>query len=103
MTHAEAVTLRCARPDDAAALARLAALDSALPLTAPVLLAQVDGRRPLAAISLADGAVIADPFAPTAALVELLRTRERQLAGGPAAPRRRRARGWVRRRVPALG
>ena len=103
MTAARAVTLRCGEPRDAAALARLAALDSAVALWPPVLVADIDGRL-LAAISLEDGAVIADPFQPTAELVELLRARERQLRA-PSRPRRLRfalARSR-RRRVAALG
>lgn len=100
MTDAGAVTLRCARPDEADALAFLAALDSSSVPRSPVLVADLDGRL-LAAISLVDGAVVADPFEPTAALVELLRARERQLRIS-SWPRRRRVRAWVRRRVPAL-
>jgi hypothetical protein len=95
----DAVTLRCTEACDEAALERLAALDSARALTAPVLVAELDGDL-LAAISLADGAAIADPFKPTAALVELLRARERQLR---ARARPRSIRAWVRRRVPAIG
>jgi hypothetical protein len=101
MTEAPAVTLRCAAAGDADALAFLAALDSSSPPRPPVLVANLDGRL-LAAISLADGAVVADPFEPTAALVELLRARERQLRNG-SWRRHRRVRAWVRSRVPALG
>jgi hypothetical protein len=68
------VVLRLARPEDAASLARLAALDSAPPLREPALLALVDGRA-LAALSLADRRVVADPFAPTADIVDLLHKR----------------------------
>jgi hypothetical protein len=70
-------------------------------LQPPVLVADLDGRL-LAAISLVDRCVVADPFEPTAALVELLQARERQLRGS-SRPRRRRMRAWVRRRVPVLG
>jgi hypothetical protein len=65
------VVLRLARPEDAATLARLAALDSAPPLREPALLALVDGRA-LAALSLTDRRVVANPFAPTADIVDLL-------------------------------
>jgi hypothetical protein len=68
------VVLRLARPQDAATLARLAALDSAPPLREPALLALVDGRA-LAALSLTDRRVVANPFAPTADIVDLLRKR----------------------------
>ena len=79
------VLVRPARPVDAADLRRLAALDSARPLTGDVLLA-VAGGDVAAAISLDTGAVIADPFQPTAHLVDLLRT-----AGRPAPQPRPRA------------
>lgn len=74
------VTLRFGFPDDAEAVARLAALDSAAPPPLPLLLAEVAGEL-RAAISLADGSVIAHPFHPTAPLVSLLRTRADQLRG----------------------
>ena len=80
------VLVRPARDVDAADLADLAAVDSAAPLTGDVLLA-VSGGRVAAAMSLDTGAVIANPFVPTANLVELLRT-----AARPAPrPRGRRA------------
>ena len=76
------VLVRPARSVDAADLAKLAALDSAAPLTGEILLA-VSGGDVAAAMSLDTGAVIANPFVPTANLVELLRTAARP------APRRR--------------
>ncbi len=76
------ILVRPARSVDADALRVLAALDSAAPLTGDVLLA-VSGGDIAAAISLDSGAVIADPFQPTAHLVDLLRT-----AAHPAEPRR---------------
>jgi hypothetical protein len=85
------VTLRFAFPDDLEAVARLAALDSAEPPALPVLLGEVGGE-PRAAISLSDGAVVADPFHPTAALVDLLRARADQLQGVVPARRLRRFR-----------
>jgi hypothetical protein len=75
------VLVRPARNIDAADLAKLAALDSAAPLTGEILLA-VSGGEVAAAMSLDTGAVIADPFVPTANLIELLRTAARP------APRR---------------
>jgi hypothetical protein len=68
----DALMIRPAYPDDHAALSRLASLDSQRPLAAPTLVAERDGRI-LAALSAADGRAIADPFAPTADLVALLR------------------------------
>lgn len=87
---AASVTLRFGFPDDAAGLARLAELDSARPPDDPVLLAEVDGKL-RAALSLRDGAVTADPFHSTGALVELLRARGRQLTDGGRARTRRRS------------
>jgi len=92
------VTLRFGRPDDACELARLAQLDSAVPPAAPVLLGEMSGRL-VAALSLADGRLIADPFVPTAGVAELLRARARQLGrtAGRGGARRRRP---GRRRAP---
>lgn len=73
-----AVTIRPAFPDDAQALARLAALDSAQSPPGPVLVAEVDGEL-RAALSIADGSIVADPFHRTAALLELLSARAAQL------------------------
>jgi hypothetical protein len=89
---AHEVTVRHATAADGAALTRLAALDSARPPAEPVLLAEVDGI-PMAAVSLADGRVVADPFERTAELVELLRVRAAQARGSraPAAARPRLA------------
>jgi hypothetical protein len=78
---ADTIEIRPARPDDERALTRLGQLDSARVPPAPLVLA-VEGGELRAAISLATGAAIADPFAPTARLVELLRTQ--------AAPPKRR-------------
>jgi hypothetical protein len=69
---ANAVTLRLSRPADDRGLEALAQLDSAGPPHGPYLVAEVDGAL-RAAISLTDGAVLADPFHRTTTLVELLR------------------------------
>ena len=66
------ISIRSAGRDDLRTVSRLAALDSAPVPFGPVLLAEVDGE-PRAAIALTDGRVVADPFAPTADLVALLR------------------------------
>jgi hypothetical protein len=79
LTIEPSVTIRYAFSDDARALATLAALDSCDPPAQPMLIAEVEGEL-LAALSLADGAVIADPFRRTAGLVELLEARAAQLA-----------------------
>lgn len=83
------VVLRFAFPDDAEAIVRLAVLDSSRPPAMPALLAEVGGEL-RAALSLVDGAVVADPFRPSVPLVDLLRARSRQLDGAPSAPGLRR-------------
>jgi hypothetical protein len=82
-----AITIRPARPADEPALQRLAALDSAEVPAGSLLLAEADDTL-RAALSLADGSLIADPFAPTADVVALLRQRARMARAG----RSRRAR-----------
>jgi len=72
------VVLRIADTRDAGALRRLAGRDSAEVPAAPQLVAEVGGDL-VAAVSVLDGARIADPFRPTAALVELLVVRAAQL------------------------
>ncbi len=68
------VAIRTAVADDARAIARLAALDSAELPAGPMLVAEVGGVA-WAAIGLEDGHVVADPFQPSAHVVELLRAR----------------------------
>jgi hypothetical protein len=82
--------IRPATDEDDAALRRLAILDSADPLGGEVLMAIV-GDRPWAALSLADGRSVADPFVPSASAVEMLRLRARHLAA-PVGGRRRAGR-----------
>lgn len=67
-----AIVLRNADASDALALAHLAELDSGRVPRHPVLLAEVDGEL-RAAVSLSDGTAIADPFRPTAGLVDVVR------------------------------
>jgi len=75
---ADAVVIRPARDADVAPLHDLAELDSALPLTGAVLVAVVEGRL-WAAIAVADGRVIADPFKPSAGAAALLALRVAQM------------------------
>lgn len=77
------VVIRMAVNDDEVALRRLAHLDSARPLSGQALLAE-HGGSVVAAVSMADGSAIADPFRTTADTVELLRLRAAQLARTPA-------------------
>jgi hypothetical protein len=67
------VALLPATPTDRRELERLAALDSAEPLQGDILLGRVDGEL-RAALSRADGRVVADPFTRSADVVALLRT-----------------------------
>ena len=66
------ITIRPSNEADDRQLRELAELDSASPITGPVLIAEVDAR-PVAAISLDGRREIADPFVLTRELVELLR------------------------------
>ncbi|MEA2385252.1 MAG: hypothetical protein QOH72_5223 [Solirubrobacteraceae bacterium] len=98
MTTSSTIALRTATERDAAILAKLAALDSAPPLHAPAVVALLDGR-PVAAASLVDASVVADPFMPTADVVELLQARVAATASEarrPRVPRRRHLRFGVR-------
>ena len=74
MFPADAYVIRLATEHDAAALRRLAALDSARPLTGRILIGELDGE-PAAALSLKTGAVVANPFRHTAALRAHMRMR----------------------------
>jgi hypothetical protein len=87
-TRTPTVTIRPAYADDDAAVARLAALDSAAPLAEPLLLAEVDGELRVA-LSLNDGAVVADPFFPTRAVIALVRRHAAAHAPVPVGRRRR--------------
>ena len=74
MTDTQSISLRVATDGDAGVIAKLSALDSKPALQAPAVVALVDGR-PVAAASLSDASVVADPFVPTAEVVELLQAR----------------------------
>jgi hypothetical protein len=80
------LALRMAGTDEAALVRRLADLDGAPALEGPALLAVIDGE-PVAAISMADSRVVADPFVPTQEAVALLRLRAKHLLG-PGTRRR---------------
>ena len=91
----ESVTVRRSTSADQGALARLAALDSASPPRGPALVAEADSRM-LAALPLGSGRPIADPFEPTAEIVELLRLRADQLETGERSGLRDRLRSLLR-------
>jgi hypothetical protein len=75
-------TIRAATAQDQTALARLATLDSQRALREPALIAEIAGQ-PAAAIDVKAGRVVADPFQPTAQLIEHLRHRAAALCGPP--------------------
>ena len=95
-----AVAIRRASDIDQPLLHDLAELDCARPIAGPALVAEVNGRA-WAALALEDQCVVADPFLPTTAAVELLRLRARQLAAADGGQRARVLPRWIARRVRA--
>ena len=77
-TQFEAMTIRPAGAEDHGRLAELAALDSARPFAGDALVAEVEGR-PIAAVEVGTGREIADPFAWTRSILDLLRIRAAQV------------------------
>jgi hypothetical protein len=75
------VLIRAARGSDGAALHRLAQLDSAHVPAGELLVAEADGNV-VAALSVETGTAIADPFRPTADVVDLLALRADRLGAG---------------------
>ena len=95
VTHTTAttdLTIRRAYADDAIELGRLAQLDSARTPTGGALVAESGGRI-VAALDLESGVAIADPFTPTAHIVELLRLHASRAAHEGRFPR---PRAWIR-------
>jgi len=85
--NAHAVALRLAGADEDHVVRELAALDDARALEGQVLLALIDDEA-VAALSLGDGRVVANPFVRTDAAVALLRLRAEHVSG------RRSRRRW---------
>jgi hypothetical protein len=77
--------IRSASDDDEAALSQLAELDSRPRLVGHVLIGEIAGS-PAAALSLDDERVVADPFKPTAHLIQLLRLRARSIKAVERTP-----------------
>jgi hypothetical protein len=92
------VTVRRSTSADESALARLAALDSASPPRGPALIAEAD-TRVLAALPLGSGRPIADPFEPTAPLLQLLELRRTQIDAADSKRARRGFRALLRGRL----
>jgi hypothetical protein len=93
MYPANAYVIRPATVADESVLERLAALDGQRPLEGRALIGEIDGK-PAAAVSMADGRVVADPFQPTAQLIPVLIMRRRSLrafAERPSLPARLQA------------
>jgi hypothetical protein len=93
MYPTNAYLIRQANERDEHDLQRLAELDGQRPFAGPALVGEIDGR-PVAAISLFDGRVIADPFQPTSVLRQLLRMRLgalRAYSSTPSLPERLQA------------
>jgi hypothetical protein len=86
---APSLVLRSATYADAPAVRRLAALDDAPMLAEPIMIALEDGE-PVAALSLADQRVVANPFRLTQDSVALLRLRAQHVAAPAPAARRAR-------------
>src|SRR5437868_15416054 len=87
------IVLRPATASDAAALERLAALDSSPMPAGDLLVAEVAGEL-RAALRIDDAAVIADPFVRTAGLVDLLAARAEHLRGTDGHGLRARLAHW---------
>jgi hypothetical protein len=92
------IMIRPAVAADEPALELLAELDSARPPSGPALIAERQGQA-VAALTLADGVVIANPFLPTGDLVALLRLRASQVAVAPSLNRGQ----WLAGRAAAYG
>ena len=95
-TTSPSVLIRAARGSDGAQLERLARLDSAEVPAGSLLVAESEGRL-VAAIASSTGEAIADPFLPTAGLVQLLKARTELLRAGAVE----RPRGARRMRLAA--
>ena len=93
----EGLTVRHFGERDIDSIRRLAALDSKPIPTGGVLVAELNGEL-VAALPLNGGEALADPFKPTADIVELLQLRARQLRAGKSAPKIWDAYGFVHRR-----
>ncbi len=87
------VTIRAARDDDEPGLVRVAQLDSRSLPAGRLLVAEVDGEL-VAAVSLDDGASVANPYRPTAAIVRLLELRAQQPRSPGAIRRAARTVRW---------
>jgi hypothetical protein len=88
----DGLTVRAATLRDGEAVRVLAALEGVGMPKGPVLVAEV-GHEVVAALPLQGGRALADPFRPSAHLVELLQLRAKQLHAQSRTPRLPRLRG----------
>lgn len=86
--HDRAVTIRRAGSEEWDAIDRLAQRDSAPPPPRDTMLVAEVGGELRAAVSVRNGYAIADPFEPSAQLVDLLRARAEQFDDADRAPDR---------------
>ena len=105
MFPTNAYVIRKATVDDEGALRRFAELEGRRPLSGPILIGEIGGIA-VAAVSLADGHIAADPSQPTRQLVPLLGIRYRALRAfetQPSLPARLKANmsGWKAKNRPA--
>ena len=87
MLDSTVISFRSATAADDLVLRDLSELDSASPLQRPAVIAAID-EQPVAAVSLADGRIVADPFTRTEDVVTMLRARVAALAADRARQRR---------------
>jgi hypothetical protein len=88
MATTDPIVIRPFADSDAQAVRDVAQRDSSAVPAGMLLVGEVGGRV-RAVLSLHNGQVIADPFAPSKEVVDLLRARAGQLQGRPVRPRRR--------------
>ena len=101
MFAANTYVIRKAAESDAEAIRRLSELDSRKAPTGYVLIGEIEAR-PAVAISVEDGHVVADPFAPTAQLTAMVRMRANALRAYWQTPSvSKRVRAGVRLHRPA--
>jgi hypothetical protein len=81
----DSVAVRLARPEDEPAIRRLASLDGKSVPKGRLLVAEADSEV-IAALPVAGGSAVADPFRWTSDVVALMEMRAEQLAGAEVAP-----------------
>ncbi|MDQ3573269.1 MAG: hypothetical protein M3383_10500 [Actinomycetota bacterium] len=92
-TEPAEIVIRVSGPEDLPRIASVAGLDSAQVPAGPMLVASVGGQI-RAAISLEDGAVIADPFHRTSELVDMLRIRSIAIGARSTQAAGAQSTGW---------